>query len=81
MTIEIKKPELENLIEERLKSGAFRDVEALLTKALYALREKSEPDIAPKRPKRLIDVLTAPPFAGSELKIERLRDYPRPVHL
>ncbi|MGA2581150.1 MAG: hypothetical protein ABSH24_34730 [Bryobacteraceae bacterium] len=32
-------------------------------------------------PKRLIDVLTATPFAGSELNIQRSRDYPRAVDL
>ena len=31
--------------------------------------------------KRLIDVLTARPFAGSELNIQRSRDYPRAVDL
>ena len=31
--------------------------------------------------KRLIDVLTATPFAGSELDIQRSRDYPRAVGL
>ena len=30
---------------------------------------------------RLIDVLMAAPFAGSELKIQRSRDYPRAVDL
>jgi hypothetical protein len=32
-------------------------------------------------PKRLIDVLTATPFAGSELNIKRSKDYPRAVDL
>jgi hypothetical protein len=31
--------------------------------------------------KRLIDVLTATPFAGSELNIQRPGDYPRAVNL
>jgi hypothetical protein len=31
--------------------------------------------------KRLIDVLTTTPFAGSELNIQRSRDYPRAVDL
>jgi hypothetical protein len=34
MTIEIHKPELEALIHERLKSGAFEDVEDVLMQAL-----------------------------------------------
>jgi hypothetical protein len=32
-------------------------------------------------PKRLIDVLTSAPFAGSELSIQRSKDYPRVVDL
>ena len=31
--------------------------------------------------KRLIDILTATPFAGSELNIQRSKDYPRAVDL
>jgi hypothetical protein len=31
--------------------------------------------------RRLIDVLTAAPFAGSELNIQRSKDYPRAVEL
>ena len=36
MTIQIDKPELEALIEERLKTGSFRNVEDLLLHALGA---------------------------------------------
>jgi len=34
MTIEIRRPELEALIQEWMKSGAFRDVEDVLMQAL-----------------------------------------------
>lgn len=34
MTIEIERPELEALIQERMKSGAFRNVEDVLMQAL-----------------------------------------------
>ena len=34
MTIEIQRPELEALIEERMKSGAFQSVEDVLMQAL-----------------------------------------------
>jgi len=39
--------------------------------------------VGPAEPshKRLIDVLTATPFAGSELNIQRSKDYPRAVDL
>jgi hypothetical protein len=36
---------------------------------------------SPRPRKKLYDLLTQPPFAGSELKLERLKDYPRPVDL
>ncbi len=39
MSIEIHQPELEALIRQRMASGAFRDVDELLTKALSALDE------------------------------------------
>ena len=81
MTIEIKRPELEALIHQRLKNGAFQDIDELLTKALQALPEDGEPALSPKPRKRLIDILMSAPFAGSELKIERLREYPPPVEL
>jgi Arc/MetJ-type ribon-helix-helix transcriptional regulator len=80
VTIEIKKPELEKLMQEEIKSGRFENVDDLMTQALHALREKNGPEIFPKR-RRLIDVLRSAPFAGSELPIERLRQYPRSVDL
>lgn len=81
MTIEIHTPELERRVREEIQRGYFRSVDDLLTQALHALREKgiSEPLITPRR--RLIDVLSSPPFAGSELNIERSKDYPRPIDL
>jgi Arc/MetJ-type ribon-helix-helix transcriptional regulator len=81
MTIEIDTPELERLMQEEMQRGQFRNVDDLLMQALHALREKANDDrlVAP-RP-RVVDVLTSAPFAGSELKIERSKDYPRPVDL
>ena len=40
MTIEIRKPELERLVQEEFLSGHFDSVDDLLTEALHALREK-----------------------------------------
>ena len=37
--------------------------------------------LAESQHKRRIDVLTATPFAGSELNVQRSRDYPRAVDL
>ncbi len=80
MTIEIKKPELEALIHKRLKNGKFHDVDELLTKALEALPEEPE-TAAGKAKKNFAQFLLESPLPGSGLKIERLKEYPRPIEL
>lgn len=79
MTIEIKRPELEALIEERLKSGVFQDVDELLAEALIALDEKRPRAAEPRE--NLADFLMNSPFAGAELNLERRREYMRPSKL
>ncbi len=81
LTIEIKTPELEALIQERLRDGGFTDLDELLTKALESLPAGIPPAPSPKPAKRLVDVLMSPPFAGSELIIERLKQSPPPAVL
>jgi hypothetical protein len=79
VVIEIKKPELEALIEELQKSGA--SIDDLLFDGLKALESTPKRDTValPSKPsKRLIEILMSPPFAGSGLKIERLRESPQP---
>jgi hypothetical protein len=75
MTIEIHTPELEQRVQQGIQSGRFQDVDDLLTRALDALDEKQP--LPP--PRRLIDVLSDPAFAGAELNVERRKDFPRPV--
>ncbi len=78
------KPETERLVQEEIRSGHFDSVDELIVKGIYAWREKNriEPTTVPSKPrKRLYDLLTQPPFAGSELNLERQKDYPRPVDL
>src|SRR5436305_72676 len=41
MTIEIRRPELERLVQEEFLTGHFESVDDLLTEALRALREKN----------------------------------------
>ena len=76
MTIEVHKPELKVLIQERLESGAFSDVEDVLIQAL-----KSSPvsgQSVTRRPKKnLARFLMESPLPGSGLKLERQKDYPR----
>jgi Arc/MetJ-type ribon-helix-helix transcriptional regulator len=79
------KPETERLVQEEIRRGHFHSVDEVIVQGVYALREKSHAEqaaAAPPRPrKKLYDLLTRPPFAGSELNLERQKDYPRPVDL
>jgi Arc/MetJ-type ribon-helix-helix transcriptional regulator len=78
MTIHLN-PEQERIIREEIRSGHFRSADEVLDHALASLRENEQKSGAPARPcKSLVDVLSQPPFAGSELDLERQRDYPRP---
>jgi Arc/MetJ-type ribon-helix-helix transcriptional regulator len=80
VSIELK-PETERLVQEEIQLGHFRSVDDMILQGLTAWREKyqSEPPAAPR--KRLYDLLSQPPFAGSNLQIERAKDHPRPVDL
>jgi hypothetical protein len=79
MTIEIHKPELEALIRQRMESNSFQSVEDIL---IEALKSAPAPPITPSKARRnLADILGEPPFAGSNLDLERQRDYPRSLDL
>ena len=83
MTVEIK-PETERLVQEEISSGHVHSVDELIVHGVHALREKSKraQSVPPSTPrKHLYDLLTQPPFAGSELNLERQKDYPRPIDL
>ncbi len=82
MTVELK-PETERLLQEEIRKGHVHSVDELIVFGVYALREKSNvAQSSPPRPrKKLYDLLTQPPFACSELNLERVKDYPRPVDL
>jgi Arc/MetJ-type ribon-helix-helix transcriptional regulator len=83
VTVELK-PETERLVQEEIKSGHFHSVDELIVQGVHAWHEKHqvEPPAVPTRPrKRIYDLLTQPPFAGSELNLERQDDYPRPINL
>jgi len=73
-------PEDEKLIQERLRSGAFHSLAEVIHHGLVSSR-LPEVSVSPKPRKNLTDVLSQSPFAGSELKLERIRDYPRPLDL
>ena len=84
MTIEIQRPELEALIRERMKSGAFQNVEDVLMQALKAAPVPAEKDAGASDEKasatgaELVEAMQASPF--KEIGLEPGRDLPlRPV--
>jgi len=81
MTVEIQ-PETGRLLQEEIDRGQVHSVDELILVAVEALRERraAEPRTPPGR-KSLYDLLTHPPFAGSELNVERQKEYPRPIDL
>ena len=74
MTVQLK-PETEQLVREEIGSGHVDSVDELIVRGVHALREKSkqaQATVPPSKPrKRLYDLLTQPPFAGSDLNLER----------
>ena len=81
MTIDIK-PETKELVQEEIRRGHFRSVDEIIVQGVTARREKQPVDPTEAKPrKHLYDLLTQPPFAGSQLEIERQKDYPRKIDL
>jgi len=84
MTVELK-PETERLVQEEIRRGRVHSVDELIVEGVQSLREKSKAEPTTEttaRPrKKLYDLFTQPPFAGSELNLERKKDVPRPVDL
>jgi hypothetical protein len=85
MVIEIHKPELESLIRERMESGGFQDVEDVLMHAMHALKSsptREHPIATPRKPKKSFgQFLLESPLRNSGLKLERQKDFPRPIDL
>jgi Arc/MetJ-type ribon-helix-helix transcriptional regulator len=81
VTVELK-PETERLVQEEIQRGHFHSVDELIVQGVHAWREKHQAESSQSKPrKKLYDLLTQSPFAGSELTVERQKDYPRPVDL
>jgi hypothetical protein len=75
-------PELEALIRERLESGAFQSVEDVLLQALKPSLPSEPPTRSSLKPKKnFARFLLESPLPGSGLKLERRKDYPRPLDL
>jgi hypothetical protein len=82
MIIEIHRPELENLIRERMESGGFENVEDVLIQALISSSIGGRPAAPPRKPKKSFgQFLLESPLRNSGLRLERQKDYPRPIDL
>lgn len=79
MTIEIQQPELEALIQQRLNSGRFQNVEEVLIEALKSSREEPVNAEAPKQ--NFNEFMLNSPLRGSGINLERVKDYPREIDL
>jgi hypothetical protein len=74
MTIEIHRPELEALIMERMKAGAFQNVEDVLMQALEASRPaKPAPPDNHRTGADLIAAMQASPCRELEIEPARYR--------
>jgi len=74
MTIEIHRPELEALIMERMKAGAFQNVEDVLMQALEASRPvQPAPPAEHRTGADLIAALQASPYREIEIEPARCR--------
>ena len=87
MTSEIHNPELEVILQQRLKDGNFANVEEMLleTFASVPLPEKRNSTDAstasPSSGGSLHEFFMHSPLRGANLDLERTKDYPRTVEI
>jgi hypothetical protein len=78
MTIEITRPEVEALINQRLRSGAFKDAEDVILQALQSC-PPPQPEAQPGR--SLLEVFEAIRGLADDLDFSRNPSTGRPVDL
>ena len=74
MNIEITRPEVEDLIRQRLRAGGFATPEDMIFQALREFENRQPPPEALRRDGKfanLSDLLLNSPFAGADLDLER----------
>jgi hypothetical protein len=79
MTIEIHQPELEHLIQQRMKSGAFRSVEDFLMHELVAVvpaRDTPAPAVAQTSRAEKISATPADDRPIWEIIVDQMKDIP-----
>jgi len=81
MTIQITKPEVEALINQRLQSGAFKDAEDVIMQALQSSAPNPQTPPQPDAPPaKNIEELFAP-LRGLNIEFSRNPSIGRPVDL
>lgn len=78
MTIEIHKPEIEALIQQRLQSGAFNDVEEVL---LDALQSSAPPPPANLNNMSLVEIFAIARGLTEDIDFSRDPSFDRPIVL
>ena len=84
MNIEITRPEVEALIQRRLRAGGFTTPEDMIFQALTVFENRQSQRQAVRHDgnfANLSDLLLNSPFAGADLDLERSRDLPRTVDI
>jgi hypothetical protein len=82
MTIEITRPEVEALIQQRLQSGGFSDAEDMIFQALrFSEPSAGTEPFTHRKFDNLADLLRNSPLAGANLDLSRSEDYPRLVEI
>jgi hypothetical protein len=76
MSVIIHQPEIEALIQQRMATGVFPNVEAVL---LHALKSSPMPDDEKQPKQNFADFIMESPLRGSGIEIERIKDYTVPV--
>jgi hypothetical protein len=77
MTIEITKPEIEALINQRLRTGAFKDAEDVILQALQSSLSSPPLDLPPA--KDIVEMFA--PLRGLNLDFSRNPSTGRPIDL
>ena len=75
------KPETERLVEEEISRGHFHSLDEIIVHGVTAWREKHPAEAVRKPKKNFAQFLMESPLPGSGLKLERQKDYPRPIDL
>ena len=80
MTIKLK-PEQERIIQAEIDSGYFRNADEVLDHALAGLKKRKPNRQRTLQRMNMAQFLIESPLAGTELNLERQKDYGRSIHL